>query len=62
MVMKRTGEPWMDAAETLARKHGHIVPAGSIDKPHGLRGCVIVGPGGCAFVPGLAIGCRETGA
>ncbi|MCA0034919.1 VOC family protein [Mesorhizobium sp. B263B2A] len=40
-----------DAVEAAALEHGHIVLAGSIDKPHGLRECHIVGPDGCVFVP-----------
>jgi hypothetical protein len=40
-----------DQAEALAREHGHIVLAASIDKPHGLRECHIVGPDGYVFVP-----------
>lgn len=44
-----------DQAEELARKHGHLVLAASIDKPHGLRECHIVGPEGYVFVPSRAI-------
>ena len=44
-----------DLAEARAREHGHLVLAGSIDKPHGLRECHIVGPSGYVFVPSLAI-------
>ncbi|WP_292201275.1 glyoxalase/bleomycin resistance/extradiol dioxygenase family protein [Mesorhizobium sp.] len=40
-----------DAVEKKAAAHGHIVLAGSIDKPHGLRECYIVGPDGYVFVP-----------
>lgn len=43
-----------DRVETLAREHGHIVLAGSMDKPHGLRECHIVGPSGYVFVPTCA--------
>jgi len=50
-----------DLIETLARKHDHIVLAGSMDKPHGLRECIVVGPDGYVFVPSLAIGGWETG-
>ncbi|MEI5681884.1 MULTISPECIES: hypothetical protein [unclassified Mesorhizobium] len=44
-----------DRIETMARKHDHIVLAGSVDKPHGIRECHIVGPDGYVFVPSLAI-------
>lgn len=44
-----------DAIEAQARTHGHVVLAGAIDKPHGLRECHIVGPHGYVFVPSLAI-------
>ncbi|ESY88015.1 hypothetical protein NKI51_01350 [Mesorhizobium australicum] len=40
-----------DAIEAAALEHGHIVLAGAIDKPHGLRECYIVGPDGYVFVP-----------
>lgn len=40
-----------DAVEKKAAALGHIVLAGSIDKPHGLRECYIVGPDGYVFVP-----------
>ncbi|TIS61879.1 MAG: hypothetical protein E5W93_06065 [Mesorhizobium sp.] len=40
-----------DAVEKRAVAFGHIVLAGSIDKPHGLRECYIVGPDGYVFVP-----------
>jgi len=43
-----------DAVEARARELGHIVLAGSIDKPHGLRECHIVGPDGYVFVPSRA--------
>lgn len=45
-----------DDAEARAREHGHHVLAGSIDKPHGLRECHIVGPSFYVFVPSTAIG------
>ena len=45
-----------DLAERRAAQHGHIVLAGAIDKPHGLRECHIVGPSGYVFVPSLSIG------
>jgi hypothetical protein len=44
-----------DHAEAQARELGHVVLAGSMDKPHGLRECHIVGPGGYIFVPSRAI-------
>lgn len=44
-----------DGAEALARKAGYVVLSGSVDKPHGLRECHIVGPSGCVFVPGRAL-------
>jgi catechol 2,3-dioxygenase-like lactoylglutathione lyase family enzyme len=44
-----------DAAEARARQSGGIVLSGSIDKPHGLRECHIVGPNGYVFVPGIAL-------
>lgn len=44
-----------DRIEAAARQHGHVVLAGSIDKPHGLRECHIVGPDGYVFVPSRAI-------
>ncbi|MDX8443696.1 hypothetical protein [Mesorhizobium australafricanum] len=37
------------------KRLGHIVLAGSIDKPHGLRECYIVGPDGYVFVPSARI-------
>jgi len=37
------------------RPFGHIVLAGSIDKPHGLRECHVVGPDGYVFVPSAAL-------
>lgn len=44
-----------DAAEARARQRGDVVLAASIDKPHGLRECHIVGPDGYVFVPSLAL-------
>jgi hypothetical protein len=40
-----------DAIELRALECGHIVLAGTIDKPHGLRECHIAGPDGYVFVP-----------
>ncbi|MCX7305745.1 MAG: hypothetical protein NTV73_15655 [Hyphomicrobiales bacterium] len=45
-----------DEAEARARELGHHVLAGSLDKPHGLRECHIVGPSFYVFVPSIAIG------
>ncbi len=44
-----------DKAEAAARQRGDVILAGSMDKPHGLRECHIVGPDGYVFVPGRAI-------
>jgi len=44
-----------DVAERAARAGGWTVLAGSIDKPHGLRECVIVDDEGYVWVPGVAI-------
>jgi hypothetical protein len=44
-----------DDAEARAREHGFTVLAGSIDKPHGLRECVILDHEGYAWVPGIGI-------
>jgi uncharacterized glyoxalase superfamily protein PhnB len=44
-----------DQAEKNARAGGWTVLAGSIDKPHGLRECLIIDDEGYVWVPGLAI-------
>jgi catechol 2,3-dioxygenase-like lactoylglutathione lyase family enzyme len=44
-----------DLVETRAREHGHHVLAGSLDKPHGMRECHIVGPNAYVFVPTVAM-------
>ncbi|TGR60326.1 hypothetical protein EN866_42860, partial [Mesorhizobium sp. M2D.F.Ca.ET.223.01.1.1] len=44
-----------DMVEKKATALGHIVLAGSTDKPHGLRECYIVGPDGYVFVPSSRI-------
>ena len=44
-----------DVAESKARELGFTVLAGSIDKPHGLRECVILDDDGYAWVPAVAI-------
>lgn len=43
-----------DQAEALAREHGYTVLAGSMDKPHGLRECLIIDDDGYVWVPGVA--------
>jgi hypothetical protein len=40
-----------DMAESAARKRGDVILSGSMDKPHGLRECHIVGPEGYVFAP-----------
>ncbi len=42
-----------DGAEQAARSCGHVVLAGAVDKPHGLRECHLVAPGGYVFVPSI---------
>jgi uncharacterized glyoxalase superfamily protein PhnB len=44
-----------DAAEARARDGGWTVLAGSIDKPHGLRECVLIDDEGYVWVPGTAL-------
>jgi uncharacterized glyoxalase superfamily protein PhnB len=44
-----------DVAQERARAGGWTVLAGAIDKPHGLRECVILDDDGYAWVPGVAI-------
>ena len=44
-----------DQAEARARAGGWTILAGSIDKPHGLRECVILDDDGYAWVPSVAI-------
>lgn len=44
-----------DRAESNARAGGWIVLAGSMDKPHGLRECMIIDDEGYVWVPGVAI-------
>jgi hypothetical protein len=44
-----------DVAEQAARAGGWTVLAGSLDKPHGLRECVIVDDEGYVWVPGVAL-------
>ena len=45
-----------DVAEANARAGGWTVLAASMDKPHGLRECIILDDEGYAWVPGVAIG------
>jgi hypothetical protein len=44
-----------DAVEARARRSGAFILSGSIDKPHGLRECHVVGPNGYVFVPSMAL-------
>lgn len=44
-----------DMAEQAARTGGWTVLAGAMDKPHGLRECVIVDDEGYVWVPGVAL-------
>ncbi len=44
-----------DVAERAARAGGWTVLAGAMDKPHGLRECVIVDDAGYVWVPGVAL-------
>ena len=44
-----------DRAEAAARANGFTVLAGSIDKPHGLRECVLLDDDGYAWVPGRTL-------
>jgi catechol 2,3-dioxygenase-like lactoylglutathione lyase family enzyme len=44
-----------DTAEARARAMGFTVLAGSIDKPHGLRECIILDDDGYAWVPSVAL-------
>jgi len=40
-----------DAAEARAEARGDIVLAGSLDKPHGLRECILIDPDGYTWLP-----------
>jgi uncharacterized glyoxalase superfamily protein PhnB len=40
-----------DAAETRARNAGYTILAGCIDKPHGLRECMILDDDGFVWIP-----------
>ncbi|MBX3579169.1 MAG: hypothetical protein KF723_18370 [Rhizobiaceae bacterium] len=44
-----------DAVEARAREANHVVLAGAVDKPHGLRESYVVAPGGYVFVPSLIL-------
>jgi catechol 2,3-dioxygenase-like lactoylglutathione lyase family enzyme len=44
-----------DEIEARAAETGHIVLSGTMDKPHGIRECHIVGPDGYVFVPSAKI-------
>ncbi len=44
-----------DVAERNARAGGWTVLSGSMDKPHGLRECMIIDDEGYVWVPGVAI-------
>ena len=43
-----------DAAEAAARAGGHVVLAGAMDKPHGLREAYLLDPDGYCWVPSRA--------
>jgi uncharacterized glyoxalase superfamily protein PhnB len=40
-----------DAAEARARELGYVILAGSLDKPHGLRECMIMDDDGFVWIP-----------
>jgi uncharacterized glyoxalase superfamily protein PhnB len=40
-----------DVAEANAHKHGYTVLAGSLDKPHGLRECMLLDDDGFVWIP-----------
>jgi hypothetical protein len=44
-----------DRAEAAARAMGEVILSGSMDKPHGLRECHIIGPSGYVFAPSVTI-------
>jgi uncharacterized glyoxalase superfamily protein PhnB len=44
-----------DQAEARAREGGWTVLTGTLDKPHGLRECVILDDDGYCWVPGIPI-------
>ena len=47
-----------DQAEARARAGGWTVLAGAIDKPHGLRECILIDDDGYVWIPGMAIAGR----
>lgn len=44
-----------DQAEARARAGGWAVLSGTIDKPHGLRECILVDDDGYVWIPGIGI-------
>jgi catechol 2,3-dioxygenase-like lactoylglutathione lyase family enzyme len=44
-----------DQAEAGARENGFTVLSGCMDKPHGLRECIIIDDDGYVWVPGVAL-------
>lgn len=44
-----------DEAEAVARAAGHVILAGAMDKPHGLREAMIIDDDGYVWVPGRAL-------
>jgi catechol 2,3-dioxygenase-like lactoylglutathione lyase family enzyme len=40
-----------DVAEANARQHGYTVLAGALDKPHGLRECMLLDDDGFVWIP-----------
>jgi catechol 2,3-dioxygenase-like lactoylglutathione lyase family enzyme len=44
-----------DAAEARARAAGHVILAGALDKPHGLREAYVLDPDGYCWVPCVAL-------
>jgi hypothetical protein len=44
-----------DQAEARARQGGWTVLSGAIDKPHGLRECMIIDDDGYVWIPGVGI-------
>jgi uncharacterized glyoxalase superfamily protein PhnB len=47
-----------DQAEARARAGGWTILSGAVDKPHGLRECVIIDDDGYAWIPGIGIADR----
>jgi hypothetical protein len=44
-----------DTAEASARQGGYTVLAGSMDKPHGLRECILIDDDGYVWIPSTAL-------